>query len=210
MYIYYWFAAWITQFGISASDALLLDIYLHVGILFKTVCYDLENLVNNCIEDHENIQKFTPDQNRKIYKKITKIMQKHQSLFELCERVLALLGEIVFVQIASASLIICLSSIDLILAEGLNKLIFVNYIIAATTQVYIYAMAGGYLEEICLDVAFSSYDMPWYKMDSRTRGLILMLIRRGQKPVLIEAPFVTASLPTFASVSGSFGGFFVG
>lgn len=151
--------------------------------------------------DHEKIQKFTTEQNRKIYEKITKIMQKHQLCFDLCERVLALFGEIIFVHIASASLIICLSSIDLILAAGLNKLIFVNYIIAATTQVFIYSMAGGHLEEMCLNVALSGYEMPWYKMDTRTRGLILMLIRRGQKPVLIEAPFVTASMPTFASVS---------
>ena len=79
-------------------------------------------------------------------------------------------------------------------------MIFVNYLIAATTQVFIYSMTGGYLEEACFNVGISAYNVDWYKMDASTRKLILMIILRSQKPFLIEAPLVTASMPTFMNV----------
>lgn len=80
-------------------------------------------------------------------------------------------------------------------------MIFVNYIIAATTQVFIYSMAGGYLEEACINVGVSAYNVTWYKLDTTTRKLLVILLLRSQKPFLIEAPLVTASMPTFMSVS---------
>lgn len=82
-------------------------------------------------------------------------------------------------------------------------MIFVNYIIAATTQVFIYSMAGGYLEEACFNVGLSAYNVAWYKLDASTRKLLVVLILRSQKPFLIEAPLITASMPTFMSVRWS-------
>lgn len=49
MYLYYWYAAIITQFGIAAGDGLVLDVYLHVAALFKVISYDLDHLVTDCI-----------------------------------------------------------------------------------------------------------------------------------------------------------------
>lgn len=44
MYLYLIYAAIVTQFGISGTDTLLLDIYLHIGALMKIVAYDLDTL----------------------------------------------------------------------------------------------------------------------------------------------------------------------
>lgn len=151
-----------------------------------------------------------------------KIIKKHQFCLELCERVRKLFSEIIFLHFVSSSFILCLSLMDLILvgkvvkslflewvqpflilmiqAPGISKAIYVNYIIAATSQVFIYSLAGGHLEETCSNIGHATYGVPWYRMDTRTKKLVLMLIVQGQRPVLIKAPFVTASLATFASV----------
>lgn len=48
MYLYTIFIAVVTQFGISGTDALLLDIYLHISALMKILARDLDNLEQRC------------------------------------------------------------------------------------------------------------------------------------------------------------------
>lgn len=85
--------------------------------------------------------------------------------------------------------------------DGLKKLIFINYIVAATFQVFIYALAGSRLEDACLNIQVVAYNLPWYTMNKHNRLLVRMMIMRAQKPALIKVPFVTASFATFSVVS---------
>lgn len=177
--------------------------------------------------DDTDIHKFSSVDNRKIFVKVSNLMKKHNDCFNFAERIRQFIAEILFVHFISAAFIICLSSIDLMLvsgkffhqfvhflqtntlihthtyltqAPGLKKLIFVNYIIAATCQVFVYALAGSQLEDACFEICSAAYTLPWYKMDGKNRLLLKMMIMRAQKPALINVPFVTASLPAFSSV----------
>lgn len=49
MFIYCWIACLITAIGISATDALVMDLFYHVGSFFEIVSYDLDNLIKNVI-----------------------------------------------------------------------------------------------------------------------------------------------------------------
>ncbi|XP_063709111.1 odorant receptor 22c-like [Culicoides brevitarsis] len=210
MFVYSFYSGVVTQIMIPACDGLFLDIYLHIGTLFDLLCYDLETVCHGIFvddEDFSSLQKFTPEQNRAIYKKLSQIMQKHQFIFDLCDRVLKFFREIIFLHIASASLIICMSLMDLILSPGVKKMIYINYISAAVMQVFVYAVAGSHLEEKCLSVGESAFFMPWNRMDGKTRALVQMLIIRGQKPKKIEALIVTASLPSFTSIMQAAGSY---
>lgn len=48
MYFYLIYCAIVTQIGIPGADALLLDIYLHIGALLKILASDLDNLEEDC------------------------------------------------------------------------------------------------------------------------------------------------------------------
>lgn len=49
MYIYYAYASITITVGIPCCDALIMDLYLHIGVLFKAVSFDLETLVQGIV-----------------------------------------------------------------------------------------------------------------------------------------------------------------
>lgn len=75
-----------------------------------------------------------------------------------------------------------------------------NYIIAATTQIFFFALAGAILEEACLNVGNAAYILPWFKMNKNVRQQIQSVIMRAQKPSKIQVPFVNVSMPLFSNV----------
>jgi 7tm Odorant receptor len=107
----------------------------------------------------------------------------------------------VLIHLITSALITCICCLEILLADGADKLIFVNYIIASTTQVFVYSIAGNMLEDSSTNIRFSAYDFPWYKCDDRVRKLILMIIIRTQKKTAVDVPFFDCSLETFGTVS---------
>lgn len=87
------------------------------------------------------------------------------------------------------------------LAEGAAKLIFVNYVIASTTQVFVYSYGGSMLEDASTNIAFNAYNFQWFKCDEKIRKLILLIITRAQKKTGVDVPFIPASVETFGNVS---------
>lgn len=107
----------------------------------------------------------------------------------------------VLLHYVTAALITCICCLMIVLAEGAAKIIFVNYIIASTTQVFVYSIGGNMLEDASTGISLSAYNFPWYKCDERIRKTIAMIIMRSQKKTAIDVPFFEASLETFTAVS---------
>lgn len=53
MYIYLFYASVLTQIGIPSVDALFLDFYLHVSLMFDVICVDLKSLVEDVVGKYE-------------------------------------------------------------------------------------------------------------------------------------------------------------
>lgn len=87
------------------------------------------------------------------------------------------------------------------LADGAEKLIFVNYIVASTTQIFVYSFGGSLLVDASQRIEIAAYNFHWYKCNAKVRSLILMIMIRAQKKTGIDVPFFEASLETFMSVS---------
>jgi gustatory receptor len=101
--------------------------------------------------------------------------------------------------------ICCLNLI--FLAEGADKLIYLNYIVASTTQIYIYSIGGNMLVESSTNVQRAAYNFEWYKCDIKIRKLIHLMIVRSQRKTAIDVPFFEASLQTFANIFQAAGGY---
>ncbi|KNC30297.1 putative odorant receptor 22c [Lucilia cuprina] len=84
-------------------------------------------------------------------------------------------------------------------SASLGLLIYIFYSIAALTQLFLYCIGGSYISESSAAVAETLYDIEWYKCDVKTRKMILMMLRRSQRPTTIAVPFFTPSLTAFSS-----------
>lgn len=135
--------------------------------------------------------------------KLKAIIQEHDRVIEVCHKMSRCLSPNILIHYFTSAVITCICCLMIMLAEGAAKIIFVNYIIASTTQVFVYSISGNMLEDASTGISFAAYDFPWYKCDERVRKTILMIIIRGQKKTAIYVPFFEASLETFSLVSSA-------
>lgn len=151
-------------------------------------------------ESHESQDKFTKEQNDVLYLKLTEIVEKHNFLIDMCESMSKYFAPNVLIHYLSSALVTCICCLMILLAEGAEKLIFLNYIVASTTQVFVYSLGGTILVDSSTKINFAAYNVHWYKCDSRCRRAILMIITRSQRQSGINVPFFDTSLETFGSV----------
>jgi 7tm Odorant receptor len=157
-------------------------------------------------ESHESIESFSPEQNDRLYERLEKIVEEHETLIDLCRKMSQSLATNVLIHYITSAIITCVCSLMVLLAEGPNKLIFVNYIIASTCQVFVYSIGGNLLADSSAAIQECAYSFPWYKCDKKICKLIHMMMVRAQKRAAVEVPFFQTSLETFGSVS-EFAGF---
>ncbi len=152
-------------------------------------------------EDHESIELFSKEQNDRLYAKLKVIVKDHSEVIDVCNRMSRCLAPNVLLHYFTSAVITCICCLMILLAEGAAKIIFVNYIIASTTQVLVYSIGGNMLEDASTGIYFTAYDFPWYKCDYKIRKTIQMTIIRSQKKTAVKVPFFEASLETFSVVS---------
>ena len=153
------------------------------------------------------MDKFTKEQNDVLYFKLTEIIEKHNFLIDMCGSISKYLSPNVLIHYLSAAFVTCICCLMILLAEGAEKLIFINYIVASTTQVFIYSIGGTILVDSSTSINFAAYNVHWYKCDSRCRRAILMIIIRSQQQTGVNVPFFDTSLETFGSVNRNFNSF---
>ena len=140
-------------------------------------------------------------QNSQIFKDLSKIREHHQKAINLSRSLSNTYVMIVLLHFLSASITICISCVTILLADGFDKLIFVNYIMAATTQVFLYALGGEVLVISSTSIKFAAYQTDWYKCDQKIGKSLLFIITRAGRSSGVDVPFFEVSLETFASVS---------
>jgi 7tm Odorant receptor len=147
------------------------------------------------------VEKFTPEQNDRLLKRLEEIVGDHDKIIGFCGKMSRNLWPNVLIHYITSAIIICICCLEIMLADGADKLIFVNYIIGSTTQVFVYSIAGNMLEDASTNIRFAAYDFPWYKCDVKIRKMILMIIIRAQKKTAVDVPFFDCSMETFGKVS---------
>lgn len=90
------------------------------------------------------------------------------------------------------------------MADGLDKLPFLNYLVAATAQALVYSIGGEVLVHTSTSVQYAAYQMDWYKCNQKIKKNIMIMMARAEKPSRVNIPFFNLSMETFASVSGYF------
>lgn len=189
----------VTTAMIFGGDGLFFGLCVHLSSEFEIVGLRVKNLMGEITG--VNGEKLTPEQNQEVYEKLTKIVDDHKDVIELCQKVSRSLSTNVLIHYISAALITCICCLSILLAEGVEKIVFINYIGASTTQAFIYSFGGQILADSSSKIQEFAYNFEWYKTDVKNRKLIQMMMLRAQKRAAVEVPFFQTSLETFASVS---------
>lgn len=145
-------------------------------------------------------KKFSKNENDLLNSELKKFIQLHIETIDLCELMANSLGPIVFLHFVAASILICSSCLLLVLVDGAEKLIYVNFLVGTFADVFIHGYVGTRLIEASLKIREAAYEFAWYKCDVRNQKIFLMILIRARKPVAVKMPFFNASLETFLTV----------
>lgn len=118
-----------------------------------------------------------------------KFVQSHQTILDLAEDLNQLFKPIVFVEFAMISMLLCVLGFQVVMAESFfGKMVSLGFGSFSVIQLFSFSFGGQLVADRSSAVADHLYTID---RDS------LIIIARSRKPVLIEAGFYQANLPTF-------------
>jgi odorant receptor len=177
------------------------------GILFGSCLYIAgqfqiveQKIIHLTDFDDDDIE----ERNKKIRKSLIEIVRHHNECIELTEKVSRMYESIIITNFVSISMIMGTCSLNIIIAEGMGKLIFfVSYLIAAVINIFLYCKNGSALEVSSAKIAEVIYNFEWYKCDKQIKYSVLTILMRSQKTTELQVPYFSVSMETFAAVSES-------
>ena len=86
------------------------------------------------------------------------------------------------------------------MADGLDKLTYINYIVTAIAQAFVYAVGGQILDDTSLSVQSAAYQVNWYKCNEKIKKTLLLMMLRSGNPSGIDVPFIHVSMETFTKI----------
>lgn len=103
-----------------------------------------------------------------------------------------------------AGILTCTSLLMIFLAQGGEKLIYLNFLMGTVTDSFAFSLVGTYLTDASLTLDDAAYSYEWYRCDVRNHKLILMILTRSQNATAVKIPFFKATLETFLGVKKFF------
>ncbi|XP_030555741.1 odorant receptor 24a [Drosophila novamexicana] len=136
----------------------------------------------------------------RIVRKMERLVDRHNEIADLTERLSGVMVEITLGHFVTSSLIIGSSVVDMLLFSGVGIVVYVVYTCAVFTEILLYCLGGTYVTEACSDLARSAFASHWYGHSVRVQKMTLLLIARAQRVLIIKIPFFSPSLETLTSI----------
>ncbi|XP_063708969.1 odorant receptor 22c-like [Culicoides brevitarsis] len=201
------YSSWLTSTANPGIDCTFMGICFHISAEFTSIKTRLAGLA-------AKIDKLAPDwhvlhaeDNEKVYAELRETVDKHNATIELCETSQTLAQEMILIHFITSAMVICMNGVNLIIARGAAKAIYVCYIMTALIQAFVFCYGGDSLEESSTQLNTELYNLSWHKLNANGRRAIAMMIQRTNKTISIAVPFFRVSMPTFANIiqaSGSY------
>jgi len=202
--IVYTLAAWegfTTATGFGCMVGIFFGISIHASGQFDILSLRLQNLMQREFGEISNDLNLTRRQNALIFKKLQEIVEQHDKLINLCEKMSNALTVIVICHFVSAAVVLCACCMMMVRTQIPEWFIYFLYAVGAVTEAYIFGYGGSALIYSSNGMKDAAYNFEWYKCDTRNRKTILFIMQRAQRKVCIEVPFFQASLEAFVAVS---------
>ncbi|XP_050593381.1 putative odorant receptor 92a [Bombus affinis] len=189
---------------ISGLDASFMTTILHVSAQFR--------LINTWISNMGIEINCNPNYTRKIKIELMRCIRHHQRMIHVVEEVNNLLTPIIFMQILTSGIEICLSGYAM-LDSGTAKadlVKFISYFISMGIQLLLWCWPGEILVRESQDIGHVVYlNVPWYDLPPiYQQHLCLMIVRAQQYCSISALTFQTLSIHTLTAVFNTAASYF--
>ncbi|XP_075977218.1 odorant receptor 85c-like [Anticarsia gemmatalis] len=136
------------------------------------------------------------------YEEIKRIVDVHQKLLRLADKLSDIFGLVIFIHMAFASVEICFFGFLTLVCEGLADTV-ANLLTAmsAVGTIFLLSLSGQCLYDTSSEVADAAYQSLWYESDNNVRKLMLYIIVRAQQPSYLSAlGFSQLTLKSFSKI----------
>ncbi|XP_037711351.1 odorant receptor 24a [Drosophila subpulchrella] len=195
-YILVHWHGYITVVCFVGADGFFLGFCLYFTVLLLCLRDDVGDLL-----EVENIERSpSEEQEARIVREMEKLVDRHNEVAELTERLSGVMVEITLAHFVTSSLIIGTSVVDILLFSGLGIIVYVVYTCAVGVEIFLYCLGGSHIMEACSDLASSIFGSHWYGHTIRVQKMALLMVARAQKVLTIKIPFFSPSLETLTSI----------
>nr|XP_034180060.1 odorant receptor 45a-like [Osmia lignaria] len=193
-------AALVCTVAICAVDTTCVTIILHVSGQFRLISTWIDNIG---IEIRCHSTNYVSDRSGNLATDLIRCIRHHQRLINVVNDVNDLLTPIIFLQLLTSGIEICLSGFA-VMSNGSSADLFkfVSYLSSMMIQLLLWCWPGEILVQESEEIGYAVYQhVPWYKLSPIYRRQLLLIILRSQKYCSISAlTFQTLSIHTLTYV----------
>ncbi|EDW03963.1 odorant receptor 24a [Drosophila grimshawi] len=189
---------YITVACFVGADGFFLGFCLYLTVLLRSLRDDIKDLLQlECkgIEVEPTVQ-----EEKRIVREMVKLINRHNEIADLTERLSGVMVEITLAHFVTSSLIIGTSILDMLMFSGVGIIVYLVYTLAVTTEIFLYCLGGTYIMEACLDLARSTFASHWYGHSVPVQKMTLLMIARAQRVLVVKIPFFSPSMETLTSI----------
>ncbi|CAL7933126.1 unnamed protein product [Xylocopa violacea] len=203
-FVYQVISAMICAATISGLDASFMTTILHVSGQFKLINTWIRNIGTEINYQSNYLSKLEAD--------LIKCIRHHQRVINVVNDVNNLLTPIIFIQILTSGIELCLSGYAVLENEtaGADLLKFISYLISMGVQLLLWCWPGEILVQESQEIGHVIYiNIPWYNLPPIYRRQLCIMIVRAQRNCNITAlTFQTLSIHTLTTVFNTAASYF--
>ncbi|XP_076234993.1 uncharacterized protein LOC143179584 [Calliopsis andreniformis] len=192
--------------GISGIDASFMTIILHVCGQFKLINTWITNMGAQI-----NSETIHVGYSQKLQTNLIKCIRHHQRMIDVVKKVNNLLTPIIFVQLLTSGIEICLSGFAVTdNGTGADLIKFISYLISMAIQLLLWCWPGEILVHESQQIGYVIYsNIPWYLLPpAYQKQLCLMIVRSQQHCSITALTFQTLSFHTLTTVFNTAASYF--
>lgn len=141
------YGSWLTSCAVAGIDCVFMGIFLHVAAEFRCISCRIKEFGCEIDKKTTDLTVLTKEENNQMETQIKEIIKQHCSRIELCDKLRDFGKEIILGHFLTSSLTVCMTSVNLLIAEWSQKPVYVTYILTVLTQAFVYCYGGELMSE---------------------------------------------------------------
>ncbi|XP_033217666.1 odorant receptor 13a-like [Belonocnema kinseyi] len=201
-------AAMYNDIVLSSCESLFAVATLHACGLFSIASYRLKR-----IAEQLDVREICEDQNLpdSIFEELIHIIESHNHALTFARTLDTVYSTFLFITILMNILLLSTAGLGILTSLGQidNVIKYGAFTLGVFVHFYCITLPPQKLLDHSVDVACTAYDVLWYKLPIKSRKLLILLIKRSQKPTKLTAgKFYSMDMETFSSLAQTSMSFF--
>ncbi|XP_066592044.1 odorant receptor 46a-like [Prorops nasuta] len=180
-------------------EILLITFIQHACGMFKIVCYQLENVLE---DGNLDIDLHLQTTNDAVYKKLSNLIKKHNRAMQFSQQIESLFSITLFFALGILVIMMIITAVQaLLFSDVLDELArSIEFASVQLLHVFFKCWLAQRLMDAAYRIRYYTYKSRWYRMSLKSRKLLILMMIRTNIPCNITAgKLVTFSFVTFSA-----------